>query len=104
MLVPKRMSATKSAFMMILIIIIISGIGYLIYTRFIQTEGTVDDSLGIGLLDIKQLPIINTDFSSDFIHQPPYSILVQNGRLPVKASVTGRSNPFAEVPFSLLNR
>lgn len=104
MLVPKKMSASRSALMLALIVIIFGGIGYLIYTRFFQTDKATDKDTQANLTEIKQFPKISPDFSGDFIYQKPYLDLVQNGRLPVQPGQTGRSNPFSEIPFSLLGR
>lgn len=94
MLVPKKASASRVTLLAILIVIILAVSGYVIYTRFIQTDKVVDIS---NTIEVRPSPDINTDFSSDFISQAPYTDLVQNGKLPVQTSVTGRSNPFAEI-------
>ena len=90
---------------MIIVILAIFGVsGYLIYNRFIApNSSTVGPSQSTNI-DIQQLPGISPDFSSDFIHQQPYTNLVQNGRIPVQAGSTGRVNPFVEISFSLFNR
>lgn len=103
MLVPKKISASRSIFMMVVITLIISVIGYLVYKTFIQEEEVIDENSQSISKEIDQFDRIETDFSNDFIYQKPYTNLIQNGVLPVKPSVNGRSNPFAEIPFSLLD-
>ena len=104
MLVPKKMSTSRSVLLVVLILAIFAGIGYLVYNRFLQTDEVISEDARANLTEVKQFSKINPDFSSDFIYQRPYLDLVKNGRLPVQASQTGRPNPFAVIPFALIGR
>lgn len=104
MLVPKKMSTSRSTLMIILILAVFGVSGYLMYNRFAAPDSSTTDLSQSADINVKQLPNISPDFSSDFIDQQPYTNLVQNGQIPVQAGSTGRVNPFVEISFSLFNR
>lgn len=101
MLVPKKISPQRRALMLAGGAFIIGLSIFLLYDRFVGVGGPSAD-LDIVAVEVRDLPRVETNFSSDFINKRPYTTLEQNGRLPVQPSATGRPNPFAEIPFSLI--
>lgn len=101
MLIQKKISSTKRSVLLGAVVLIVGITIYLLYDRYSKDSGVSID-IGIKPVEVSRLPNLDTSFSSDFINKRPYTLLEQNGRLPVQPSVTGRPNPFAEIPFALI--
>ena len=97
MLVPKKTPFLKRLVFSTIIILLVGMIVYLLYTNFLSGRLEIIKPLTVKV-DIKQLPTIKPQLSTDFMTREPYVSLRQYGSLPVTVTRRGQPNPFLPEP------
>lgn len=106
MLRKKKISGLKKVILTLIIVLIFSVIGYLLYDSFSADrfkKVTPEAEEEIEVLTTSRLEV---EFFADFLTQPPYTDLSLPPRvkLPVTVDKMGRQNPFRQILFNIVNR
>jgi len=97
MLRNKKMASKKRSILVVVLIIVISGIGYLVYTNFFTTEVEVGQPIVKAKESVSITPGLETNIDDSFLDSSPYVKLKQHGKLPVTVDSIGRRNPFQPI-------
>ncbi|MFA6215882.1 MAG: hypothetical protein WC768_04920 [Patescibacteria group bacterium] len=100
MLVPKKMKSSRKLLLLAITVIVLGVIIYLLYTNFIAGSIEIVKPLKIEI-PVMVISPVNPELKTDFLNKKPYTDLKNPSgvKLPVTASITGRSNPFLPLLF-----
>ena len=101
MLVPKKMKGAKKVVLTVVTVTVGGVIAYLLFTNIFGSKFDFIKPLRVEV-KLVELPQISSDLGNDFLQKSVFLNLTEHGNLPVKINKTGRSNPFLEIPFSLV--
>lgn len=94
MLAPKKVSGKKITIYSLILIIVLAGVGILIYKNFIA-QGKKGKAVLTPSPQEQILPSrLEVNFPGEVLKNPLLNNLKMHGQLPVEAGEQGRTNPF----------